>query len=149
MFKMLIRPAKCLRGEVALPGDKSISHRAAMLAAMAEGETRILNFAASDDCESTLACFRHLGVQLEHNGKSRLIQGVGKTGFIAPPGPLDCGNSGTTMRLLAGILSGQDFETVLTGDVSLQKRPMSRIADPLTSMGARIASQDGRAPLTI
>jgi 3-phosphoshikimate 1-carboxyvinyltransferase len=132
-----------------LPGDKSISHRSAMLAAMAEGDTRIENFAASDDCASTLECLRRLGVEIRREGSVVHVRGVGKTGFRAPEAPLDCGNSGTTMRLLAGVLAGQDFVSVLTGDESLSRRPMGRISDPLTRMGANIVATDGRAPLEV
>jgi 3-phosphoshikimate 1-carboxyvinyltransferase len=146
---MIIRPAKYLRGEVTLPGDKSISHRAAMIAAIAEGETRIDNFATSADCASTLECLRLLGVNIRREGATVWIQGVGRQGFKVPSEPLDCGNSGTTMRLMAGILAGQQFESVMTGDESLQKRPMKRIIDPLTEMGTAIESDGGRAPLTI
>src|SRR5687768_2309012 len=149
MWKMLIRPAKSLRGEVVLPGDKSISHRAAMLAAMAMGETRIENFATSADCTSTLECISSLGVGVERENTTVVISGAGRAGFRRSEKPLDCGNSGTTMRLLAGILAGQDFETVLTGDESLRRRPMERVIKPLTEMGANIDSDDGRAPLRI
>lgn len=146
---MHIRGAKCLRGEIVLPGDKSISHRAAMLGAIAAGRTRIENYAASEDCASTIECLRQLGVTIEREGSRVIIHGVGKKGLRAPDGPLDCGNSGTTMRLLAGILAGQDFDSVLTGDDSLRGRPMRRIAEPLTSMGARVETTDGHAPLKI
>ena len=120
-----------------------------MLAAMAEGDTRIENFAASDDCASTLECLRRLGVEIRREGSVVHVRGVGKTGFRAPEAPLDCGNSGTTMRLLAGVLAGQDFVSVLTGDESLSRRPMGRISDPLTRMGANIVATDGRAPLEV
>ncbi|MEO8572758.1 MAG: 3-phosphoshikimate 1-carboxyvinyltransferase [Pyrinomonadaceae bacterium] len=146
---MRVRPALYLKGEIALPGDKSISHRAAIMAAMASGESRIDNFATSADCAATLECLRQLGVRIRQEGSSVLVDGVGKSGFCAPDRPLDCGNSGTTMRLLAGVLAGQDFESVLTGDDSLQKRPMGRIMEPLRLMGASLESENGRAPLTI
>lgn len=146
---MLIRRAKYLRGEVKLPGDKSISHRAAMIGSMATGTTRVSNYAASADCASTLECLRGLGVRIGREGDVLQIDGVGKKGFTAPSGPLDCGNSGTTMRLMAGILAPQDFDSVLTGDVSLNNRPMRRIAEPLTEMGAKVETTDGHAPLTI
>ena len=138
-----------LRGEIRLPGDKSISHRAAMLAAIAVGETRIENFAASADCGSTLKCLKQLGVDIRHDGTTVWVNGVGKSGFRPPDGPLDCGNSGTTMRLLAGVLAGQSFDSVLIGDDSLQSRPMKRVIEPLIAMGAKIDSIEGRAPLTI
>src|SRR5215218_2083309 len=146
---MLIRGAKYLRGEIALPGDKSISHRAALLSAIAVGETRISNFASSVDCGSTLECLIQLGVAIERQGNVVIVKGAGKKGFHRPDKSLDCGNSGTTMRLIAGILAGQDFDSVLTGDDSLRQRPMRRIAAPLTAMGARIETTNGHAPLTI
>ena len=148
-FEMIIRPAKCLRGEIALPGDKSISHRAAMLAALAEGETRVRNYASSADCRSTLDCLRQLGVEIDQTGNEVGVRGVGRNGLKAATETLDCGNSGTTMRLMAGILAGQPFDTVLTGDDSLRRRPMRRVIEPLEQMGARIESNEGRAPLRI
>ena len=132
-----------------MPGDKSISHRAAMFAAIAEGATDIENFAESVDCASTLGCLSELGVGIERNGSKVTVNGAGKTGFIQPKTDLDCGNSGTTMRLMAGILAGQGFQSVLTGDESLQKRPMKRVIEPLSQMGASIASVNGCAPLQI
>lgn len=132
-----------------MPGDKSISHRAAMIAALAEGVSRIRGFSTSGDCNSTLSCLKQLGVSIVCEDADLLIHGVGSHGLRPPPGPLDCGNSGTTMRLLAGILAGQDFESALTGDASLRTRPMARIIEPLQMMGASISSNDGRAPLVI
>src|SRR5690242_2571437 len=117
---MKISPAKLLKGEVKLPGDKSISHRAAMLGALAEGKTRISNFADSVDCASTLECVSNLGAGVVRHGNEVEISGCGKNRFAVPSSPLDCGNSGTTMRLMAGILAGQDFETELNGDDSLR-----------------------------
>lgn len=148
---MHIRPAKYLKGSILLPGDKSISHRAAIIAAMAEGETRIDNFATSVDCGSTLECLRQLGVdvRLSEESSTVWIRGAGKSGFRAPDKPLDCGNSGTTMRLMAGVLAGQNFESVLTGDESLRQRPMKRVMEPLGKMGAHFESVEGKAPLTI
>src|SRR5687768_4353424 len=146
---MLIRSAKFLRGEIALPGDKSISHRAAMLGSLASGETHIKNFATSEDCASTLSCLQQLGVEIARDGSNVVVRGVGKSGFRSPAAALDCGNSGTTMRLLAGMLAGQNFESVLTGDDSLRGRPMKRVIDPLVMMGATIDSENGRAPLKI
>lgn len=146
---MIIKPAKFLRGTISLPGDKSISHRAAMIAAMASGESRIENYAASADCASTLACLDALGVQIDRNGSEIIIKGVGKNGFKPPDKPLDCGNSGTTMRLISGIMAGQGFDSVLTGDDSLSSRPMKRVIEPLSAMNARIESSDGKAPLHI
>ena len=146
---MIIRPAKSISGVVAVPGDKSISHRAAIIAAMAEGDSRIENYSTGEDCASTILCLRRLGIEIEHEGTTVRVKGVGKAGFRKPMGPLDCGNSGTTMRLLAGVLAGQDFESVLTGDRSLCRRPMKRVIEPLRLMGAEIVSEDGQAPLTI
>jgi 3-phosphoshikimate 1-carboxyvinyltransferase len=146
---MIIKPAKKLQGEIMLPGDKSISHRAAMLLAMAEGSARIENFATSEDCSATLDCLRGLGVEITRQGPAVLIKGLGKQGFTPPQEQLDCGNSGTTMRLLAGVLAGQGFVSTLIGDDSLQGRPMKRIIDPLELMGAEIESGNGTAPLKI
>ena len=146
---MIIRRAKYLGGEVRLPADKSISHRAAMIAAIAEGESRIENYATSADCASTLSCLRQLGVKIRQEGTSVSIDGAGRLGLDPPHEPLDCGNSGTTMRLLAGILAGQKFDSVLTGDDSLQRRPMRRIADPLNAMGAAVETSEGHAPVKI
>src|SRR5688572_1829266 len=146
---MIIKPARRLEGTVHLPGDKSISHRAAILAAIAEGTSRISNFAASEDCSSTLRCLEGLGVEIRRDGDRVEVVGRGKNGLQSPKGPLDCGNSGTTMRLLSGILAGQSFETSLIGDESLSRRPMKRIIGPLTEMGAEISATDGHAPLVI
>ena len=120
-----------------------------MIAALAEGETRIENFAESADCASTLACIENLGVEIRRDAGTIVVKGVGKSGLTKPPKPLDCGNSGTTMRLLSGILAGQNFESVLVGDESLQKRPMKRVIEPLAKMGAVIYSDEGKSPLTI
>ncbi|MEP7037306.1 MAG: 3-phosphoshikimate 1-carboxyvinyltransferase [Acidobacteriota bacterium] len=146
---MKIQPVNYLKGEVRLPGDKSISHRAAIFAALAEGETRIENFATSADCASTLDCLENLGVEIKRENTTIVIKGVGKTGFSKPEKELDCGNSGTTMRLLAGVLAGQSFDSVLVGDASLQLRPMKRVIEPLTQMGANIEATDNHAPLKI
>jgi 3-phosphoshikimate 1-carboxyvinyltransferase len=142
-------PAKRLEGEIHVPGDKSISHRAVMLASIANGESRIGNFATSADCAATIKCFRRMGVIIGRDGNHVVVAGKGKRGLTAAAGPLDCGNSGTTMRLMSGILAGQPFESILTGDESLRSRPMKRVMEPLTKMGASIESVDGRAPLTI
>lgn len=144
-----ISPTRKLTGTIRLPGDKSISHRAAMFAAIAEGASRISSFATSADCASTLACVQALGVRVERDGADVVVHGVGKTGLREPAGPLDCGNSGTTMRLISGILAGQRFTSTLIGDESLSGRPMKRIIGPLTEMGAVLESVDGHAPLTI
>lgn len=146
---MIIRPARELRGEIRLPGDKSISHRAVMMAAIADSDTRIQNFATSRDCAATLSCVEALGVGAEFDGSDLVVRGVGKNGLRAPGGPLDCGNSGTTMRLLVGILAGQSFRSVLAGDESLSRRPMRRVVDPLGKMGVQIESNNGMPPLAI
>jgi 3-phosphoshikimate 1-carboxyvinyltransferase len=138
-------------GRVRVPGDKSISHRAAMLAALCEpgGRTRVENFASSEDCASTLRCLAQLGVVVRRDGEAVEIDGAGLRLPRAAAEPLDCGNSGTTMRLLAGILAGQPFTSTLTGDESLRSRPMRRVIAPIELMGARATSEDGRAPLKI
>lgn len=146
---VVIRPARNIRGSLSLPGDKSISHRYAMLAGIAEGSSRLENFSTGADCASTLKCLRALGVQWEHTANSLVIQGCGLK-LHAPKIPLDCGNSGSTIRMLSGILAGQEFTSELIGDESLSRRPMARIIAPLQSMGARISSsQGGRPPLRI
>ena len=153
---MIIRPARRLHGHVpGLPGDKSITHRAALISALAAGRTRITNFSTSQDCTSTLECLRHLGVSIERDGSTVIVDGVGSGSAGLPPrfrattDALDCGNSGSTIRMLAGVLAGQPFTSVLTGDDSLRTRPMKRIIAPLEMMGARLTSEDGRAPLRI
>jgi 3-phosphoshikimate 1-carboxyvinyltransferase len=133
-----------------MPGDKSISHRALMLGALADGASQISGFLPSGDCLATLACLRRLGVEVEiHDATTLTIHGRGLRGLQAPVEPLHCARSGTTMRLLAGILAGQSFASTLTGDAQLLRRPMRRIADPLRRMGADIQSADGHAPLAI
>jgi 3-phosphoshikimate 1-carboxyvinyltransferase len=146
---MILQPAKRIRGSLALPGDKSIAHRAALVAALADGKSQLINYSTSADCASTLSCLRQLGVRIEPAGKDVFIYGAGADGLCAAATALDCGNSGTTMRLLAGILAGQNFSSILTGDESLRARPMQRVVEPLNMMGANISSQDGRAPLVI
>jgi 3-phosphoshikimate 1-carboxyvinyltransferase len=146
---VIMRPARSVAGALRLPGDKSISHRYAMLGAIAEGDTRLENFSTGADCASTLGCVRALGVEVQRTGNSIVIHGRGPK-LRAPESPLDCGNSGSTMRMLSGILAGQDFESELTGDDSLSRRPMARIITPLEMMGARITSQaGGRPPLRV
>ncbi|HUK23943.1 MAG TPA: 3-phosphoshikimate 1-carboxyvinyltransferase [Terriglobales bacterium] len=147
--KVVVRPARDLAGSVRLPGDKSISHRYAMLGAIAEGTTQLANFSAGADCASTLACLRSLGVEWQREGNAVRIEGCGGK-LRAPAGALDCGNSGSTMRMLSGILAGQEFTAELSGDESLSRRPMARIITPLEMMGAKIAASDGaRPPLRI
>ena len=142
---------KGLRGEVTVPGDKSISHRAVMFGALSEGKTEITNFLQGADCLSTIGCFRRLGIDIENQENTVTIWGKGLDGLSAPSGTLDAGNSGTTTRLISGILAAQPFTTTLTGDSSIQKRPMKRIIEPLSMMGARIESLNGNgcAPLQI
>ena len=145
---MKIEPAASVRGTFTLPGDKSISHRAAILGAMAEGETRVSNFSEAADCASTLACLRVLGVSVERDGARVTIRGGLET-WRAPAGPLDAGNSGSTIRMLAGPLAGRPFRATLVGDASLSRRPLERVAAPLRAMGATLETTDGHAPLTI
>jgi len=146
---VVVRPARNIAGALRLPGDKSISHRYAMLAAIAEGTTRLENFSNGADCASTLGCLTALGVELKREENAVLIHGRGPK--LQPPRmPLDCGNSGSTMRMLSGILAGQGFTSELMGDESLSRRPMARIMAPLEAMGAKIAAKDGgRPPLHI
>jgi 3-phosphoshikimate 1-carboxyvinyltransferase len=148
--KQTIQPAKFLTGGVDLPGDKSISHRYAMLAALAEGTSELRHFSAAADCHSTLACMRALGAEFKEEKDTVRITGKGLRGLHESRRALDAGNSGTTMRLLAGILAGQQFTSKLTGDASLQKRPMKRVVGPLREMGADIRARDDNfAPLEI
>jgi 3-phosphoshikimate 1-carboxyvinyltransferase len=144
-------PGAPLRGELLVPGDKSVSHRAVMLAAIADGTSRITGFLEGEDTRATAAIFARLGVGIEAPGPSeRLIHGVGLHGLRGAAGPLDCGNAGTGMRLLAGLLAGQPFASTLIGDESLSRRPMGRVIEPLIAMGARIeAGEGGRPPLKI
>jgi len=141
-----IRPAQSLSGDVSLPGDKSISHRYAIIAAIAEGDTRIRNYATGGDCRSTLGAIEALGVPVERNGTDVVIHGRGLDGLREPAAPLDAGNSGSTIRMLSGILAAQPFTTHIGGDASLSRRPMDRIMQPLGLMGAHISARDGRFP---
>jgi 3-phosphoshikimate 1-carboxyvinyltransferase len=137
-------------GEVVVPGDKSISHRAALLAAVAEGVTEIRGFLESGDCLATLAALSAMGVGIERRPDGvRCIRGRGLSGLTAPPAPLDLGNSGTSMRLLIGLLAGQAFDSVLVGDESLMRRPMERVAEPLRRMGADVRTTEGRPPVFV
>jgi len=148
--KRTIQPAKQLTGGVEPPGDKSISHRYAMIAAIAEGASELRHFAAAADCHSTLACMKSLGAEVKIDKETVRITARGLRGLKATRRALDAGNSGTTMRLLAGILAGQEFASQLTGDASLQKRPMKRVVGPLRQMGADIRARDDNfAPLEI
>lgn len=139
-----------LHGDAAIPGDKSVSHRAIMLAALAEGDSRIRGFLEGEDTRATAAIMQRLGVRIEAVGAGeRIVHGVGLHGLRCADGPLDCGNAGTGMRLLSGLLAGQAFDSVLAGDASLSRRPMGRVIEPLASMGAHIESRDGLPPLRI
>ena len=147
---MRIEPAAAIQGHIAVPGDKSISHRAVLLGAVSDGETRITGFGRSGDTESTIAAVRALGVKVyEADEETLRVFGAGLRGLKAPKGPLDCGNAGTLMRLLPGLLAGQEGRFELTGDDSLRSRPMERIAEPLRRMGVRIETTGGCAPLTV
>ncbi|KFN44451.1 3-phosphoshikimate 1-carboxyvinyltransferase [Arenimonas oryziterrae] len=140
-------PGRPLRGEVTVPGDKSISHRAIMLAAIADGSSRITGFLEGEDTRATARIFAQLGVRIEApNPSERIVHGVGMHGLRASDAPLDCGNAGTGMRLLTGLLAGQGFASVLVGDASLSKRPMARVIEPLTRMQAKIAAEAGGLP---
>jgi 3-phosphoshikimate 1-carboxyvinyltransferase len=145
---LIVHPAGQLRGCVRVPGDKSISHRALLLAAIAEGRSHVDGFLPSADCQATLRAIRALGIEVEQSGPSTLaIHGQGLRGLEEPQDVLDCVRSGTTMRLLAGVLAGQPFLSILTGDVQLRRRPMGRIAEPLRGMGATVLGRDaGRQP---
>lgn len=148
---MIFKKHSPLKGEITVPGDKSISHRAVMFGALAEGTTEVTNFLQGADCLSTISCFRRLGVDIENTPERILIHGKGLHGLTVPTETLDTGNSGTTTRLISGILAGQKFTSVLNGDASIQSRPMKRIMEPLSQMGADIVSlkDNGCAPLRI
>ena len=144
---MKLTPARLIEGRLRLPGDKSISHRTALIAALADSGSEILNFSTAADCASTLTCLRELGVSIERKHDKIIFAGNQK--LVAPRRPLDCGNSGSTLRILAGVLAGHDFTAELIGDESLSSRPMRRIIEPLEMMGAKIESTDGKAPLKV
>jgi len=145
-----IEPAVSVVGHVAVPGDKSISHRAVMLGAIGEGETRVRGFGRGGDTMSTVRATRALGIRVEERGDDELIvEGMGLRGLVAPPSPIDCENAGTLIRLVSGILAGQRGRFELTGDESLSARPMERIAEPLRRMGAHVVTTDGHPPLVI
>ena len=145
----LVRPAATVAGRIRVPGDKSISHRYALLGALAAGRTQITNYSPGADCAATLDCLRRLGIETRRNTHRIEITGRGFRGFVPAAAALDAANSGTTMRLLAGVVAAQPFRTTIGGDDSLSRRPMRRVIDPLTRMGARIEAVDGRPPLTI
>ena len=144
-----VSPARRLRGRLRVPGDKSISHRYALLAALADGASRLSNYAPGADCRSTLACLQALGVPVHQQADVVHIVGRGFEGWRSPAGPLDAGNSGTSMRMLMGLLAGRPFDSSLIGDESLSRRPMRRVIEPLARMGARIEAVDGHAPITV
>ena len=145
-----IRPARRLRGRLTVPGDKSIAHRYALFAALAQGPSLLHNFAPGADCRSTLDCLRRLGVSIEEGPAGTVtLLGRGLGQLRSPDGPLDAGNSGTTMRLLSGVLAGHEFSSTLVGDASLSRRPMRRVIEPLERMGARLEAVSGHPPLTI
>ncbi|MDQ2710863.1 MAG: 3-phosphoshikimate 1-carboxyvinyltransferase [Acidobacteriota bacterium] len=149
-----VSPARAIHGAISVPGDKSISHRYAILTSLAEGDSQIYNYSTGADCQSTLACMNELGIEHEFsNGDGRrvlMVHGKGLNGLTAPSKALDAGNSGSTIRMLSGILAAQPFSTTIAGDESLAKRPMRRIIKPLTEMGARIEAVEGQfPPLTI
>jgi len=141
-----ISPARSISGSITLPGDKSISHRYAMIASIAQGDSRIRNYSTGADCHSTLNAMRALGVPVEENGTEVAIRGRGLDGLCAPAADLDAGNSGSTIRMLSGILAAQPFATRIGGDESLSRRPMARIIEPLSRMGASIRAREGRFP---
>ncbi|RKD29428.1 3-phosphoshikimate 1-carboxyvinyltransferase [Lacrimispora algidixylanolytica] len=148
---MKFTKASPLKGEITIPGDKSISHRSVMFGSIAKGTTEISHFLSGADCLSTISCFQSMGVSIDIKGDSVIVEGKGLRGLKKPVDTLDCGNSGTTTRLISGILAAQNFDVTLTGDDSIQKRPMKRIMEPLSLMGAQITSikDNGCAPLSI
>ncbi len=150
MTELHIRPATCLRGQIRVPGDKSISHRALLLGALAQGDSSVRGFLSSGDCQATVHCLRALGIAVDEIDATTLtVHGCGLHGLRSPSAPLDCRRSGTTMRMLSGIMAGQAFTSTLTGDAQLRRRPMERMAAPLRLMGAHIETANGHAPLTV
>lgn len=151
MTTITIRPAASVKGEITVPGDKSISHRSIMLGAIANGTTTVRGFLRGGDNMATMGAFRSMGVRIDDDGETVVIQGKGLHGLVEPDDVIDCGNSGTTIRLITGLLAGQSFFSVVTGDQYLRKRPMKRVVEPLTRMGARILgrNQGSLAPLAI
>lgn len=146
---MKVQAARSVSGQFSPPGDKSVSHRAAMIAALARGMSTLSNFSSSYDCATTLSCLRELGIQITSTKDSHFVTGKGFQGFAESQSVLDCGNSGSTIRMLSGLLAGQRFPSQLTGDDSLKARPMRRIIEPLEMMGAKIESSDGKPPLRV
>ncbi|MFI4962668.1 MAG: 3-phosphoshikimate 1-carboxyvinyltransferase, partial [Legionellales bacterium] len=149
-INFLSHPVGSIAGSISVPGDKSISHRSLILGAIAKGTTRVSGFLDGADCLATLKALKSMGLVIEGPDKqSVVIHGAGRQGLRKPDSSIDCGNSGTSMRLLAGLLAAQNFDSQLTGDDSLLKRPMLRISKPLTQMGADISTSEGRPPLYI
>ncbi|MDD5132157.1 MAG: 3-phosphoshikimate 1-carboxyvinyltransferase [bacterium] len=150
MQELVIKKIDRLKGAVTVPGDKSISHRAVMFAAISEGKSAVFNFLESEDCQNTKKAFQQLGIKFSTRGKALIVYGHGLHGLAVSPEPIDCGNSGTTMRLISGILAGQKFTSIITGDKYLRRRPMKRVIAPLRAMSAKIkAVGDESAPLRI
>ncbi len=150
MIRLSVSRSRPLSGEIRVPGDKSISHRALLLGAIADGNSEITGFLPCNDCLATLTCVRALGIEVEkHDETSLMVHGKGQHGLLPPKAALDCTRSGTTMRLLSGILAGQPFDSVLTGGPQLLRRPMARVIEPLVQMGARIETECRHAPLTV
>jgi 3-phosphoshikimate 1-carboxyvinyltransferase len=146
----IVTPARRIRGRLGVPGDKSISHRYALIAAVAEGSSHLLNYSPGADCQSTLSCLRRLGVDIQQDSERTVtVLGRGFSRWRSSPDALDAGNSGSTMRMLAGLVAAQPFTTLMRGDDSLSRRPMRRVIEPLTQMGARIEATEGHAPLTV
>lgn len=151
MASLTITPGRPLQGTISVPGDKSITHRAIILTALASGMSRVSRYCRGEDCLNTMRAFQALGVRIDESADELSVHGKGLWGLIEPNGPIDCGNSGTGIRLLAGLLAGQDFFTILTGDESIRRRPMGRIVKPLREMGATISGRKGGelAPLAV
>jgi 3-phosphoshikimate 1-carboxyvinyltransferase len=146
----IVTPARSVKGRLHVPGDKSISHRYALIAAVAEGTSHLLNYSPGADCQSTLSCLHRLGVDIRQDKeRAVIVQGRGFECWRSSSDPLDAGNSGSTLRMLAGLVAAQPFTTMMVGDDSLSRRPMGRVIEPLTRMGARIDATEGHAPLTI
>lgn len=150
-MRKMIKPVNCLQGEIEVPGDKSISHRALIIGAMSSGKMNISNLANGEDCLSTINCLKNLGIKIQKEKDGVMVCGQGLFGFRQPQSILNAGNSGTTMRILCGLLAGQDFDSVLTGDHSLRNRPMKRVIEPLQKMGAEIIGRENNqtAPISI
>src|SRR3712207_5289317 len=136
MASLTINPGRALRGSITVPGDKSVTHRAIILTALAEGTSVVSHYCRGEDCLNTMRAFQAMGIRIDETPEDLMVHGKGLWGLSEPGEPIDCGNSGTGIRLLAGLLAGQDFFTVLTGDHSIRRRPMGRVVSPLRDMGA-------------